>query len=569
MAITKQNLDFHTKRQENLRENRTNWDSTWQELSDYLCPGRISVNYTRSKGSKTKLLYDHTGALAAQRLAAGLYSRTVNPASKWFFLNPDELDEDLLKIPQVASWLDQARNISQICLNERAAGTYYQIYLDLVTLSSGVLFIDEVPLQKPRYITYPIDQVDIVEDYTGNVDTVYRKFKLTLRQLGQEFPETIDQVVNYGTLLEKEPDKVYDVIHAVFPRTDMDLEKFDNLNMPIASIYFIPDEKLLLRESGYPEMPYSIPRLEVLTGEKYGRGPGNIALPEVKSLNELQKIRLDNAHLRNRPPLDVPLNAYVNPLHLIPGYRNINQDETGKKASAMHMAGDLSYQTADIKESRGIIKEIFYNDQLYLREGPQMTATEVRERMDLQMQLMGPWQGRLEPELFKPSVLRTLAILLRQGFIPPPPEELIEMEFDPIRNQYRPSGATKNIKVTYDSPLARAQRYADIHVIDNTKRSLAEIATVNPEQAAEVASRFKLGEMEVDRARSLGLPNKYIKTEDELAREQEAKQQAIAEQKALMMASEGSKAMKNLKDVPGSEKVTKGAMDGLAQMMNQ
>ena len=379
--ISKKQIKKHIERQSQLRGDRANWDSIWQNLSDYLSPGRITANSRRSPGEKTKVLYDTTGALAAQRLAAGLYSRTVNPAAKWFYLSPDDQDMELLENSDVSTWLDNARNIAQASLNKNASGAFYQIYLDLVTLASAVLFIDEVPLKGPRYFTYPIDQIDIAQDAEGKVDTVYRNYEMSLRQIEEEFTEKVGQITNYEQYIEKEPDKKYKVMHCVYPRTDRDVEKHDNLNMSIASIYILIEEDLVLQESGYPEMPYCIPRLEVLTGEKYGRGPGNVALPEVKSLNEMQKIRLDNAHLKSRPPLDVPLNAYVNPLHMIPGYKNLNQDEQGRKATPMHMAGDLSYQTADINESRQLIREIFYNDQLHLREGPEMTATEINARI--------------------------------------------------------------------------------------------------------------------------------------------------------------------------------------------
>lgn len=565
MPITSESIKKHIKRQQKLRADRANWDTMWSELSTYLCPGRITTLTHRSKGSKVRpILYDTTGGLSAQRLAAGLYARTVNPASKWFFLTADDTDQELMDNPAVAQWFDIARNVSQANMNKHATGTFFQAYLDLVTLGSACIFIEEVPLEGARYFTYPIDQLDIAEDYLGKVDTVYRKFKLTRHQIKQEFPETYSKLKDFEKKLEKDPDEELEIIHCVYPRQDRDPDKYDNLNMPYASLYIAIEEQILLSESGYPEMPYAIPRLEVLTGEKYGRGPGNIALPEVKALNELQKVRLDNAHMKARPPLDVPLNAYVNPLHLIPGYKNLNQDETGKKASAMHVVGDLNYQTADIRESRNIIKEIFYNDQLNLREGPQMTATEVRERMDLQMQLMGPWQGRLEPEFYEPVVMRTVAINLRQGLIPPPPEELLVTEFDPIKKQLRVTGETKNIKTMYDSPLARAQRLTDISVIDNTKMSLANIASVNPQSAIQISSQFRLDLMEVDRAKSLGLPNKYFKTQPELQAEAEAQQKAIAEQKALTAASEGSKAIKNIKDTPGADQLTSKLMSALA-----
>lgn len=597
MTVSEKRIRFHLNRQQRLKSKRQNWDNLWQDLSDYFCPGRITAIRREEEGArKTKKIYDNTGADAAQKLAAGLYSRTVNPASKWFYITLETADEELENNTEINKWFDIARDRTQSVINKRGTGALYQTYCDLTSLCNAVLFIQEDPISGVSFRTYPIDRVDIAEDYRGVVDTVYRKFEMTLRQIDQEFPGKLPH--DKMQQMETEPDAKAWVLHVVAPRTDRDPDKIDNLNMPFESLYILCEGPVLLEESGYPEMPYAVARLEVLAGELYGRGPATIALPEVKSLNEMAKLQLDGSNMRLRPPLDVPLNAYVNPIQLIPGYKNLNQDEGGRRITALNVAGDLQYTAKDIELQQNKVKEIFYNDQLYLRTNAEMTATEVQKRSEIQMQLMGPWQGRLELELFEPMINRILGILIRQGEVPPPPQELLE-NADRDTFSGRPEGyyeesrmqlagkkskkdkkqtpkqevkerqkySTRALKIVYDSPLARAQRLVDVQVIDQVKMSIAQSMQLNPQGAQEYLMRFDMVQMEVDRAKALGLPTKYIVSQEDYeqakAQMQQQQQQMQAMQQMGAMADVGQK----VGNTPGGEQLTQQMFAQLGEQM--
>jgi hypothetical protein len=597
MTVSEKRIRFHLHRQQRLKSKRQNWDNLWQDLSDYFCPGRITAIRREEEGArKTKKIYDNTGADAAQKLAAGLYSRTVNPASKWFYITLETADEELENNKEINNWFDIARDRTQSVINKRGTGALYQTYCDLTSLCNAVLFIQEDPISGISFRTYPIDRVDIAEDYRGVVDTVYRKFEMTLRQIDQEFPGKLPH--DKLQQMETEPDAKAWVLHVVAPRKDRDPDKIDNLNMPFESLYILCEGPVLLEESGYPEMPYAVARLEVLAGELYGRGPATIALPEVKSLNEMAKLQLDGSNMRLRPPLDVPLNAYVNPIQLIPGYKNLNQDEGGRRVTALNVAGDLQYTAKDIELQQNKVKEIFYNDQLYLRTNAEMTATEVQKRSEIQMQLMGPWQGRLELELFEPMINRILGILIRQGEVPPPPQELLE-NADNDTFSGRPEGyyeesrmqlagkkskkdkkqtpkqeakerqkySTRALKIVYDSPLARAQRLVDVQVIDQVKMSIAQSMQLNPQGAQDYLMRFDMVQMEVDRAKALGLPTKYIISQEEYeqakAQMQQQQQQMQAMQQMGAMADVGQK----VGNTPGGEQLTQQMFAQLGEQM--
>ena len=583
MAVSEKRVRFHLERQRKLKAKRQNWDNLWQDLSDYFCPGRITAIRREEPGArKTQKIYDNTGADAAQKLAAGLYSRTVNPASKWFYITLEEPDEDLEKNTKVASWFDVARDRAQSTINKRGTGALYQADCDLTSLCNAVIFTNEDAVNGVSFRTFPIDTVDIAEDYRGVVDTVYRKFDMTLRQIEQEFPGKLPY--DKKQKMEDDPDAKAEVLHVVGPREKYDPDKIDNLNMPIESIYILCEDEIVLQESGYPEMPYAVARLEVLAGELYGRGPATIALPEVKSLNEMAKLQLDGSNMRLRPPLDVPVNAYINPIELIPGYKNLNQDEGGRRVTALNVSGDLQYTAKDIELQQNKVKEIFYNDQLYLRTNAEMTATEVQKRSEIQMQLMGPWQGRLELELFEPLINRILGILIRSGEIPPPPQELLEQAEEETLSgkakegqqltekqleKQRQKYSTRALKIVYDSPLARAQRLVDVQVIDQVKASVAQSIQLNPQGAQALMARFDFTKMEVDRARALGLPAKYIISDEDYAQAQQAQQAQMQQMQQMQMMQQMAEMGQKIGNTPGGEAVTQSLFGQLGAQLGE
>ena len=103
-------------------------------------------------------------------------------------------------------------------------------------------------------------------------------------------------------------------------------------------------------------------------------------------------------------------------------------------------------------EVREQIKQSFFIDQLQLKDGPQMTATEVNARTDEHLRLLGPILGRMHHELLAPLIARVIGIIKRERDLLPPdmPAELGNI----------------NLEVFYNSQIAKAQRIAEGQNLD-------------------------------------------------------------------------------------------------------
>ena len=111
------------------------------------------------------------------------------------------------------------------------------------------------------------------------------------------------------------------------------------------------------------------------------------------------------------------------------------------------------------------MRKTFFVDQLQLINQPNMTATEVLERMQENLRLLGPVYGRNTSEKLGPQLERVYAILSRQGKIPEPPEELVG----------------KPLKIEYTSPIAKAQRQLEVQGIMKTTEIMRMFADINPD----------------------------------------------------------------------------------------
>jgi hypothetical protein len=88
-----------------------------------------------------------------------------------------------------------------------------------------------------------------------------RKFRYTARQAAQEWGEDAGKDVLRAA--EKEPDRPFAFLHAVMPRADRDPERPGAKGKPILSAYVNLEERTLVAEGGYDELPYQVPRWSI------------------------------------------------------------------------------------------------------------------------------------------------------------------------------------------------------------------------------------------------------------------------------------------------------------------
>lgn len=520
---SKASIKKHCKRYLQLKSGRSNFESNWQEKLDFCQPRKADVTRFKVPGIKRgETLYDTAGEDCSNKLSGALHSMLTNPVAPFFGLTTG--DEALDAEDDVREWLeDSTKRMHSVFMNSNFQTEVHEIYIDLVTIGTACLYMEEDKQNVIRFSARFMGEIYVAENAYGFIDTVYRCYKPKYSQAAEEFPLNAEL---QKRAMER-PDELTEILHCVYPRNSVVYGKSDKGNLPWASEYIWIEKEVLLSESGYNVFPYAVPRWTKATGEDYGRAPADTALPEIKMLNAMRKTYIEALQLAARPPWIADDDGVLLPLDMTPDGMNYRRAGSDAKIEALQSKSELVVTSQAITESRQIIRQCFYIDQLQLWQGgPQMTAAEVLQRTEESMRLIGPVLGRQHKEFLRPVVDRTFDIMWRKRMFLDPPAAL--------RN--------KTIGVHYTSIIAKAQKVTEGQNIQRALQMSAPIFQADPKTMQNINGdelvRFNFALFGAP-ARVLFDRGAVKKQRADLA----AAQAAAAQQEA---AAQGSENVKNL-----------------------
>ena len=490
------------KRFDRLSAQRQNWETHWQEVADYMMPRKADVTKLRSRGDKrTELIFDSSPLQAVELLAASLHGMLTNPSTPWFSLKfkEDEMDNE----DEAKEWLESATETMYAAFNKsNFQQEIFELYHDLITFGTAAMYIEEDEDDILKFSTRHINEIYIAENDKGRIDTVYRKFRLSVRAAVQQFGQGLSQKID--TIHAKDPYEEVEIVHAVYPRSDFNPKKQDKKNMPFESVYMEYSSGDELSVSGFREFPFVVPRYLKASHEIYGRSPAMTALPDVKMLNEMSKTTIKAAQKQVDPPLLVPDDGFILPVRTVPGGLNFYRSGTRDRIEPLNIGANNPLGLNMEQQRRESIRAVFYVNQLMMQQGPQMTATEVIQRNEEKMRLLGPVLGRLQSELLKPLIDRVFAVLLRNNMLPQAPEFL--------------SG--RDVEIEYVSPLAKAQKSTELQSIMRAIEILGSLSNVAP-----VFDHINMDKLVRHLASIVGVPQKILKPQNQINAEREQAQQ--------------------------------------------
>lgn len=496
-----------------LKSQRSTWENHWQEIADHVLPRKNTITTTKTEGEKrTWQLLDNTGVNCNELLAGALHGLLTNPDLPWFEYTTGDMALDAED--EVREYLQIAARVTHNVLNNSNFQTeVHELYLDLPSIGTACMLIEEDDKQVVRFSTKFIVDYFIEENHFGLVDAVYREWKWSAAKIvatfGEEkLPKKVKEAFAKGI------DDKFCVVHAVYPKYYVD-SKVKNL-MDYHSQYFVEEEEV--STGSYKECPYVVPRWSKAAGEIYGRSPGMTALPELKVLNKMNETMLIGAQKLIDPPVQMPDDGFVLPLITRPGginyYRAGSQDRVEKLFDDTRI--DFGYQAMEDRRKR--VRDAFYVDQLKLQQGGgTMTATEVLQRTEESMRLLSPMLGRMQSEFLRPLIDRVFRIISDKGLLPIPPEAL----------------QGRSIDVRYSSLIAKSQRVNEAQSILRVIQAAAPFLQLDP----AVADNFN-GDAVVRLLSGVyGAPTEMLypakqvqATRDNRAKQQQAMAQAQQEQ---------------------------------------
>lgn len=501
-----------------MRAGRGVWEAHWQELAEFMLPRRADFSREQTPGGKrTERQYDGAPMQAARGLAASLDGMLKPKTANWFSLRA--ADPDLNRRSEVRRWLEDAEKRLRTALYDPRARFLQrsgEVDLDLVVFGTGILYVGEkVGERRLLFRAHHLRGVYLADDADGEIDTVFRIFRLSARQAAQAFGEDVIGEKTREALRDGNPDAEFDFLHAVYPRHERDPRKVGATSLPWASVFIDMTSERLLSEGGFADMPYIIPRWETAPDEIYGRSPAMLALPDVATLNQIGKTLLRAGHKAVDPPLLAPDDGIKATPRTWPGgityYDADMLARTGGRPpiTPLNTGANLPLGRDMQNDTREQVWSAFFRNVLQMPEGgPQMTATEVIERREEFLRIIGPVFGRLEADYTGPLIERCFRIMLRSGMFAALPASL----------------KGQGVDFEYASPLIRAQKQIEAAGLRKTIEELGPIAELNP----AVLENFDADRIVRDTAEANGLPSTWLVPEDDVLRKREARAEPLA-----------------------------------------
>ena len=514
MKATDTDVDTHIRQKDSLSSGRGMFDSHWQEIAELMYPEHANFTYTGAEGEKKmSKIYDSVPIHSNQLLSSGLFSLLTSSASPWFNIMP--VDYEVSNVQEVMAYLNDVSKVMYHEINNPNAGfasAIHEGYLEYGAFGNSTLFIDEHPGKSVlRFASLPLYESYYVENDLGIVDSLYRTYDRTAKFLMQKFGvDSLSEKVQ-KFIADDKLDTIVKGVHVILPRSIIDHYSLKSTDLPFASLYIDSDNKHLMHEGGFHELPFMAARFRKSSHETYGRGCGSTALPVTKMLMRVVQVTIRAAQKTVDPPIILPDSGFLRPLRTVAG--GLNYYQRGRLNSKRDIdilpTGNPGFGADYSKLLQDEIREIFFVNQLQLNTGPQMTATEVMQRTEEKLRLLGPLLGRIQTELLGPMLERVYGLLNRAGKLPRLPEVLDGVP----------------LKIVYTSPIARAQEQVEANGLMRALGILEPLIKYD----ASIVDIFDTEQMARGIFDMFSIDPRYLKDEEEVAAMRKARQEAEQE----------------------------------------
>jgi hypothetical protein len=538
--------DFN-KRLAILEQEFETWKLHYKDISQHLIPrkGRFLDRDTLpNDGSKRHQdIVDNSGGRALRVLAAGMQSGLTSPARPWYRLGLP--DKDMEEHAPVKSWLEEVRKRMLYVFHRSNFYTAtHNLYYEMGAFGTGAMAIDADYNTVIRCYPFTVGEYQIATDANQRVNTFYRVYWSTAGNVVDKFGEENCSQSVVNMVKNGNGDKWVQLVHVIEPNPDHMPGLLEGKYKPYRSVTY--ERKAhgdkFLRQSGYDMFPVMAPRWSVTGTDVYGMSPGMETLGDVKMLHKMQSKSLIALDKLVDPPMNAPMNLKFKGASIIPGgvnYLDVNAGQQGF-TPAYQVNPDFQSIEYKIEKVQAAIREGFFADLfLLIANSPKdMTATEVLERHEEKLLMLGPVIERIQPELLDRVIDRTFFLMDEAGLIPLPPEELEGME----------------LKIEYISLLAQAQKMVGVTAIEQVAAFIGNLAAVQP----EALDKFNHDEAVDEYADMVGVPPSIIRTDDDVAviraeRAQQMQMQQAMEQGTAL--AQGAKALSQA-DTEGNNALT-------------
>ncbi len=482
-------------------------DSLHQEIAENFYPERADFTNKRTPGEEfAEGLFSSTPVLARRELG-NMMSASLRPRSTpWFHIraNADQLNEGKAE----RAYLDYISDIQWQAMYENRAGfvrATKQADHDFAAFGNCVIHIGpNADGNGLLYRNHHLRDCAWSENSEGKVDALHRNWSPTARQLEHLFPKTVSKEV--AKCVKKDPEKEFKVRHAVIPS-----RMYGNKRYQYYSLFIERDTENILEEVGINIFPYVVPRWQTVSGSQYGTSMAtSVILPDGRTMQAVVRTLREAGEKYVDPPMIAVSDAIRGDMALYAGgvtTADIEYDERlGEVLRPISQdRGGIPIGIEIAESLKADIASGFFLDKIQLPEARvEMTAFEVRRRLEEHIRASAPIFEPIEEEYSDPVCETTFQMLMQFGAFP-----LQEMP-DSLRDS--------EVRFDFRSPLADMTEQRDAEIfLDGINRFLMPVAQFDPAQIrnAKMTTALRAALL------SAGWKAEWLDDEDAVAAEQQ------------------------------------------------
>lgn len=497
------------KRYGKTSEEHTRFKTMYDDVYQYGMPGRYkNVKDEQLAGQKNReLIFSSVFEQSCDEFVQRFQSLVCPVNSDWIDLEAgymyDKDNQNMASVNKELSKIATILNVYKATSNFDTAFT--EASYDLIAGTTCLCLLEGTPDNPFNFSVIPFVDLAMEEGLDGQIEAYYRTMKIKNHLVEQQWA---------GAKFEYEKDKdeeTADLIECTY--YDYDIKQWRYVVIEKCSKQFVV-------ERVYKCSPFIDLRWSKCAGETYGRGPGLKVIADVKTLNRIKEYALRSLAF-SIPTFTCTMDEGYNPEKFVlepgainPVVSNAQQNPTIRQLEVNPMPDLMNY---NIQQLEMDIKRAMFASTIPNDPNPKMTATEVAQRVAELDNTLNNSFGRLLGFLYR-LVRRMVEVAQRFGYLS---QDLDVMSFNGF-----------GFKVKVNTQLANQQTKKEVSDILQSLQVMTQFDP-NMQFASKVINIEELIPYVMDK---MGIPNKFIRTPDEIKQLEQQEAQAMAQQQQQAVA---------------------------------
>ena len=476
------------------------YESVLKEAYTYALPDKGYFD-TLSHGKRSHKIYDSTAILGLGVYADKIQQQLVPPWREWFKLIPgSEVDKETAAAVQPQ--LDDITNILYDHINHSNFNTKINEAFQDVGISTGILTCEEGDGIESdlTFDSISIEDVAMEASQTGIIENIFKKFKIKIAEI-EEIIQGAEISANMKKLLAKDELAEIELIESIVKNKDAQYDHTVYWELEKEIIYDVVDDT----------SPYIVFRERVTSKGIYGLGRIRQLIYDIKVLNKISEMDLQNAGLAISSPYTATDDGVLNPhtIRLEPG--TIIPVASQDSLKPLERSGDFNLAQIKIEQKQDLINKTLFNHSLgEVSRTPVRTLGEGQMRHQEQQEITNSSFSRFQTELLERLIKRIVDVLQKAG-------KIVPIKVD-----------GKEITIKFTSPLAKQQDKLDT----NTLVEFAQVLAATGIPIETVGEKIKFEDVPLFIAKNIGVPAELHRSPEEQQQYAMKQQQQQQQQQA-------------------------------------